>query len=102
MHLGPRARALALLACAISVPAWADPTNPVSLLQQNGDGTSLATGAVTAEGREVVLTASSSSSSCYYSPYHLELEVRPSTAGFTGVPTHYSPVLVKSTCAQQQ
>jgi len=91
-----------LAAFALAGPAWAShPSNPVLLAQQNGDATGI-DGGVTAEGREILLTATSDATTCNYSPYHLEFEVRPISQGFSNVPTHYSASITKASCAQQQ
>jgi MYXO-CTERM domain-containing protein len=94
--------ALATMTVLLPVLALAGPPgDPVAIDQALGDGTPLVAGGTTAEGPEVVLNASSPSSSCNSGPYVMEIELRPAGSAFTFAPTHTGWPMNKSGCVQQ-
>lgn len=87
---------VALVLC-LPAPAWASHGLAViDLKQQNTDATTLCTGC-TAKASSVQVTASSASGTCG-ATYWLDIEVRPTSAAFTGTPTHRSATINKTSC----
>ena len=96
----PLARLAAALLAVCAAEALAI---PVTLKEQNSDGTSLCAGCTASQGVEVQLTASSSAGYCGYSNYQLEFEVRKTADAWTNTPNHTSPVIPsRPTCVDQQ
>ena len=89
--------AFALLAGPLTALA-SHPVPPVALRQLRADGSALCTGCSTLDST-VRLGAASSSSTCP-GTYALDIEVRPVTVQFTGVPTHRSASMYKGSCTQ--